>query len=172
MAILSDDSPTGRTHAKQVKRFSDQDALDVELVEVVITNSYSEWKAKALELQQKVDAFYMSLHHTLRDDDGRPVDHKDAAGWYLKNILKPEVAPARYMVEGGMLCVVVDSGYQQGYQGVKMAHQILSQAAEPATMKPFSPEHGPFVVNRKRAKVLGLTERLVSQAKIIDEIIE
>lgn len=172
MALLADNTPTGRSNAKRVKRFGDEGSLPLELVEVVITNSYSEWQARALALQERVDAFFITTHNALLDDDGKHVPAKVARAWYLENIRKPEATAARHYVDNGFFSVVDDSAVAQGYEAMKMAHQILREGADPATLSPIAPAMGPFLVNRQRARQLGLEAVLESGAAMIDEVID
>ncbi len=56
-----------------------------------------------------------------------------------------------------MLCGVNDSGYNQGFQAVAIAHDILEKGARPDGYPPVTPRHGPTMVNLQRARTLGLT---------------
>lgn len=172
IAVLSDDSPTGRYHAKKIKRYGNEGTLDLRLVKVVITNSYSEWKKEALALQEQVDAFFISTHNTLKDDQGEHVNYLDVAVWYFKNIRKPEVTPANFFVKEGFLSTVDDPGFNQGYEAVKMAHSILSGQEKPSEMSSYAPGQGPFVVNRWRARRLGIEDLIVQHSEIIDQVID
>ncbi|MEW6733321.1 MAG: ABC transporter substrate binding protein [Acidobacteriota bacterium] len=155
-AILSDDSETGRAKAKEIKNLAEAKKLPLTLVDTVITNSFSEWKTRALELQKRVDAFFVLNHNTIKDDNGQPVDQLEIGSWYLKNIKKPECAHEKQFGVEGMLSVIDDSGYKQGYEAVKMLYTILEEGRRPAELPTTAPEQGPFIVNRERAKMLGL----------------
>jgi len=171
-AVLSDDSPTGRAHAKRLERYAADGTLPVNIIEIIITNSYEEWQAKALELQPKVDAFYISTHNTLHDKQGNNIDYLEAAAWYFRNIDRPSTTPARFFVEEGFFSTVEDSAFKQGYEAAKIGHKILTLGANPAEIVPYFPAQGPFIVNRKRAKMLGLEEQLKRHKDIIDEYID
>jgi ABC-type uncharacterized transport system substrate-binding protein len=172
IAVLSDDSATGRPNAKKVQRFAMDGELTAEVVKVVITNSYKEWQQAALSLRDEVDAFFFSTQNTLRDEEGNHVDSHEALDWYLKNIKKPEVATASHMVKSGLLASVDDSPVNQGYEAVKVAHSILSEGKNPAEIASYAPSQGPFVVNRWRAQMLGLEEQVKANAAIIDQLID
>lgn len=172
IAVLSDDSPTGRAHAKRLERYAAEGTLSVEIKEIVITNSYEKWQAKALELQPEVDAFYISTHNTLEDDKGGHIDYLKVAAWYLRNIKKPCTTPARFFVEEGFFSTVEDSAFKQGYEAARIADRILSKKENPAEIAVYFPEQGPFIVNRQRAKMLGLEEIIKKNDKIIDEYID
>ena len=172
IAVLSDDSPTGRSHAKKIKRYGDEGQLEAQIVKVVMTNSFEEWKKEALELQQQVDAFYMSTYQTLKDDNGKHVGSLDAVTWYLENIRKPEVVPSNFIVKDGLLSTVDDSAYKQGYEAIQVAHLILSGQATPAETASYAPGRGPFIVNRWRARQLGMENIIDQNRHIIDEVVD
>ncbi|HSS65762.1 MAG TPA: ABC transporter substrate binding protein, partial [Gammaproteobacteria bacterium] len=58
-AVLSDDSPTGRAKAKEFLRWGRRGELPLELIDVVVTNEFEIWKRRALELQERVDVFFV-----------------------------------------------------------------------------------------------------------------
>ena len=59
-------------------------------------------------------------------------------------------------VSKGLLCGAFDSGYNQGYEAIRIANDILEHKHMPATYIPRAPKRGPLMVNRQRAKMLGL----------------
>ena len=156
-AILSDDSPTGRSKVKELKNLHESGELPVKLVESVVTNSLDEWKSKALELKDKVDAFFMVNHNSLKGKNGKPTDQLEVGAWYLRNIKKPECAHEKQFAQEGMLCVCDDSGYNQGYEAMKLAYRILKKGEQPSDIAVKAPPHGPFIVNQERAKMLAIT---------------
>jgi ABC-type uncharacterized transport system substrate-binding protein len=168
-AILSDDSPTGRSKAKELERLSVEGKLPIKLVATVVTNSLSEWKSETLRLQKEVDAFFILNHNTIKDDHGNPVDQLKIGAWYLRNIKKPECAHEKQFAEEGILLVVDDSGFKQGYEAVKIAYQILKKGKNPENIPVRAPERGPVIVNRQRANMLGID---ISDKTFIEEIFE
>lgn len=119
------------------------------------------WEKKALLLQKKVDAFFVLNHSTLKDEMEKPVDELKAGAWYLRDIKKPEVVTGLYSVKEGMLSVADDSGFKQGYEAIKITHRILHGKEDPALIGSYAPERGAFTVNRKRAKMLGILDRIL-----------
>lgn len=156
-AILSDDSPTGRSKVKALRNLDESGVLPVKLVGSVVTNSLEEWKSGALELESKVDAFFVLNHNSLKDERGNPVDQLEIGAWYLRNINKPECAHEKQFAEEGILCVCDDSGYNQGYEAIKLGYRILKKAEQPADIEVKAPPRGPFIINQARAKMLGVT---------------
>jgi len=170
IAVLSDNSETGRSKAKELLRLERQRRIAVHIVDTVITDSYRTWQRRALALQPKVDAFFVLNHNTLRDQRGEVVDQLVAGAWYLRHIHKPDIAQERQFVQEGMLCAVDDSGYKQGYEAVRIAHRILAEGADPAHISVYAPDRGPFVINLQRAKMLGLLS-VMEHSPLVEEFI-
>lgn len=169
-AVLSDDSPTGRSKAKQFIRWARRKELPLELVDVVVTNEYETWKSRALELNDKVDAFFVLNHNTLKNENGNAVPQLEVGRWYLTNINKPDMGHERHFVREGILSAVEDSGFKQGYEAVRIAHRILAEGEKPAEIPVYAPDRGPFIVNLERARMLGLEER-VKDHPLVEEYI-
>jgi len=168
-AILACDSVSSRPKIKQIRALSKAGQLPLKLESVVTTNLFSEFKAAALELAEQVDAFFILNHDTMRDDLGNHVDMLTVGKWYLENIKQPEASHEDQFVYEGMLLTANDSGYNQGYMAFEMALDILEQGLNPAHMRTKTPPRGPFMVNRVRAEMLGIS--LDDKMGFIDEIV-
>jgi len=169
-AILACDSETSRANIKQIRALAQDGKLPLQLVAVVATNAYADFKARALALAQQVDAFFVLNHDTLHDEQGQHVDMLEAGKWYLEHIHKPEASHEDQFVQEGMLLAANDSGYNQGYMAFEMAYDILEQGLNPGHMRTKTPLKGPFTVNRQRARMLGIS--LEGKMDIIEDIIE
>ncbi|MDE1465670.1 ABC transporter substrate-binding protein [Spartinivicinus poritis] len=169
-AVLSDDSPTGRSKAKEIKYLATTGDLPLKLVDTVITGSLKEWQEQALALQKQVDAFFILNHHTLKDNQNKSVDPLAVGSWYLEHIKRPDVAHERQFVEAGILAAVDDSGYKQAFEAMHVAHRIL-QGESPATIRVYAPERGARLLNRKRAAMLGYSA-LEKNNALVEEYIE
>jgi ABC-type uncharacterized transport system substrate-binding protein len=156
-AVLADASETARAFAKNIEALSQQGALPLALVETVSTNDFAVLKQKALDLQGRVDAFFVAPWASLKGDQGQYVPPEEVAAWYLESITIPEATGNVQYVQYGLLCAADDSGYKQAFEAVRMAHDILANGADPATLRPLTPTRGSLVVNRRRARQLGLT---------------
>lgn len=155
-AVLSDDSETSRSKVKQLENLDNTNQLPMHLAGCVVTNSFEEWKAKALEFQHRADAFFILNHSTICDADGTRLDEMAVAAWYLQNIKKPECSHERQFAEEGILCVCDDSGFNQGFEAAKLAAQILKHGKRPENLAVYAPPRGPFIINRQRAEMLGI----------------
>ena len=155
-AVVTDDTTAGRSHYKEIEYLARQKALPLTLVETVVTGDFEQFKRKVLELQTKVDAFFVAQYSSLLDKNGKYVSARDIARWYLKNVRIPETAEQGQFVRQGMLCGADDSGYNQGFEAVAVAYDILSKGASPATYPVRAPRRGALIVNRERARMLGI----------------
>lgn len=169
-AILACDSVSSRPKIKQIQTLDREERLPLKLVDIVITNSFTEFKKRALELSEKVDAFFVLNHDTIKDDRGNHVDMMIVGRWYLENIKKPEVSHEGQFVREGMLCTANDSGYNQGYGAFEMALLILERDFKPSCIRPRTPHRGPLMVNCQRAKMLGIS--LEEKMDVIEEVVE
>lgn len=169
-AILACDSESSRPNVKMIEQLAQRGELPMQLVDRVLTNSLDEFKARALELSKRVDAFVVLNHDTLRDAKGNHVDMLDVGRWYLTNIKIPEASHEDQFVMEGMLLTANDSGFNQGHLAFEMAFNILERGLNPARMAVRTPERGPYLVNRNRAKALGI--KLDDALYLIDEVIE
>ncbi len=156
-AILAGNSETATAKAKQVQALANQGALPLKLVDTVTTDSFTEFKNRALELDKKVDAFVIVNHDTLKDDNGKHVEAMEVGRWYLENIKKPDAAPEEQFIKEGVLAAADDSGYKQGYMAFEMGKSILENGTLPGMMTPRAPTRGELLVNSDRAKELGIS---------------
>ena len=168
-AILACDSVTARPNVKQIIALARANKLPLKLVDVVITNSFTEFKQRALELSTRVDAFFVLNHDTLKDANGDHVDMLTVGKWYIENIKKPEASHEDQFVREGMLLTANDSGYNQSFLAFEMAYDILEQGLNPSRMRTKTPPRGPLMVNKIRADMLGIS--LDDKMEIIEEIV-
>jgi ABC-type uncharacterized transport system substrate-binding protein len=169
-AILACDSETSRPSVKRLQALASQGELPLKLVDTVVTNSYDEFKTRVLELSSQVDAFFMLNHDTMKDNAGNYVDMLAVGRWYLENIRKPEASPEDQFVLEGMLLTANDAGYNQSFLAFEMAYDILEQGLAPGRMRTRTPARGPFMVNAKRAQMLGLP--LDETQPLIEELVQ
>lgn len=169
-AILACDSESSRPNVKMIEQLAQRGSLPLKLVDKVLTNSLDDFKSRAVALSKQVDAFFVLNHDTLRDAKGNHVDMLEVGRWYLQNIRIPEASHEDQFVLEGMLLTANDSGYNQGYLAVEMAHGILDKGLSPARMAVRTPERGPYLVNRNRAKALGI--KLDDAMYLIDEVVD
>ena len=169
IAVISDDSATGRSKVREMRELQRRGELQVRVVEMVHTDDYQQWKDSLLRLQRMVDAFIILNHNSLKDAANRPVDQLEAGHWYLTHIQRPECSHEAQFVYEGLLCVTDDSGYKQGYEAVKIAIRILEKGENPATIVAYAPSRGKYMANRLRARQLGIQ---LTEAMGIEQFVE
>ena len=157
LAVLADMTEVGRGYAKRVQAAAQEGRLPFHLVETVTTEEFEVFKQKALELQDKVDAFYAAGWAGFKDALGQSVSREDVARWYLTNIRKPEAAGSRQYLDLGLLCGADDSREKQGAEAATIAADLLAGKKSPAGYPPRSPSRGALMANRRRAQMLGMT---------------
>jgi putative ABC transport system substrate-binding protein len=169
-AILSCDSETARPSVKIIEQLDRRGVLPLKLTESIVTNSYESYKSRALAAASRVNAFFVLNHDTLRDASGNHVEMLAVGRWYLENIRIPEVSHEDQFVREGMLLTANDSGFNQGQMAFELALPILERGVSPARIAVRTPDRGPYLVNRNRARQLGIA--LEPAMYMIDEIIE
>ncbi len=176
-AILSDDSRTGTAMMKQVQFLARKGRIPLKLIASSSISDFEAWKENALELQKKVDAFFITQYNAIKDKDGNYLPNTEIAKWYITHINIPEAAPAGYFVKAGLLCSANDAGFNQGHDAVVIGHDILENRADPATYPARSPKRGPLIVNRQRAEMLDITltddmgiEQYIEKASVLVEV--
>jgi ABC-type uncharacterized transport system substrate-binding protein len=155
-AVLADNSETSRAKAKEIIQFEDSGKSPLKLVETVLVDSYAEWQDAALRLQDRVDAFFILNHNTLKDENGISVDPFKVTAWYLHSIKIPEMTWEKQFIQEGFLITADDSAFNQGYEAVRMAHMIIHEKKNPADIPCMIPSRGKIIVNRQRAQMLGI----------------
>jgi ABC-type uncharacterized transport system substrate-binding protein len=156
-AIVGDESSSSRSHIKEIEFLVRDKKINLELVTTVMTGKFEEFKKRILETKEKVDAFFVVQYSALKDEKGDYVKPSSVAEWYLNNVNIPETVNQSQFVLEGMLCCADDSGYNQGYEAVVVADDILSKGSSPLTYPCRAPKRGKLMVNVKRAERLKIT---------------
>lgn len=166
VALIFDASPSAKGFAEGLEGMS----MPVEIAEVYFTDDFDDWQAKVLQIQQEVDAIGLITYHTIRrQGEEESMSSDEVLQWTLENSRLPEFAPLDFTIEGGALCGVALSAYEQGKTAAEMAVRIL--AGERAMDIPFAiPEATRAMVNIARATELGIeaTEATLPGIELID----
>jgi ABC-type uncharacterized transport system substrate-binding protein len=153
LAVICDDGPTGASVVKRVREKAA--ALDIDVVALLKTGQFSEWKEFIKTVQTKADALLVIVYHTLKDHAGRFVHENDVLNWTINNSRLPDIGFWSWAVEGGLLCSEAISGYQQGYYAATVAaYVLLGQSAGEFPIG--TPQRGEVCINVARAKMLGV----------------
>ena len=152
VALIADASPSAEGFAEGLEDLS----LPVEIAAIYLTNDFDDWQAKVLELQSEVDAIGFFTYHTIsRQGEEESMSPDDVLQWTLENSMLPEFATLDFTVEGGALCGIALSAYEQGKTAAEIAIRIL--AGEKPSDIPFAiPQATRAMVNAARAAELGI----------------
>jgi ABC-type uncharacterized transport system substrate-binding protein len=169
LSIICDDSPTGIPIVQRVIQAAP--AVGIQIVDVLQTGSFADWKEFVSAQQKKADALLVILYHTIKDETAKPVHEDDVLNWTVQNSRLPDIGFWSWAVEGGLLCSEAISGYQQGhYAGTVSAYVLRGQDA--GEFRVDRPQRGEVCVNAARAKMLGIEipQELAITAKIYPTI--
>lgn len=166
VALILDASPSAEGFTEGLEGVS----LPVEIVEVYFTNDFSDWQAKILEVQSKADAIGLFTYHTIRKQgEEESMSPDEVLQWTLENSRLPELATLDFTIEGGALCGVVLSAYEQGKTAAEIAVRILT-GEKPSDIPMAIPQATRAMVNAARAVQLGIeiTEETLAEIELVD----
>lgn len=164
--LILDASPSAEGFAKGLEGVS----LPVEITEVYFTNDFAEWQAKVLEVQSEVDAIGLFTYHTLRrQGEEESMSPDEVLQWTLENSRLPEFVTLDFTIEGGALCGVVLSAYEQGKAAAEIAIRILA-GEKPSDIPVAIPQATRAIVNAARAMELGIEigEETLAEIELVD----
>lgn len=165
VALLTDASPSARGFAEGLEGA----ALPVEATEVYLTDDFDGWQAKVLEIRSEVDAIGLFTYHTIRrQGEEESMSPDEVLQWTLENSGLPEFATLDFTVEGGALCGVALSAYEQGKTAAEIAVRILA-GEKPSDIPVAIPQATRAMVNAARAAELGVEvpEEMLSAIELI-----
>jgi ABC-type uncharacterized transport system substrate-binding protein len=164
--LILDASPSAEGFAEGLEGVS----LPVEITEIYFTNDFAEWQAKVLQVQSEVDAIGLFTYHTIRrQDEEESMSPDEVLQWTLENSRLPEFATLDFTIEGGALCGVVLSAYEQGKTAAEIAIRILA-GEKPSDIPVAIPQATRAMVNAARAEQLGIeiTEETLAEIELVD----
>ena len=165
-ALILDASPSAAGFALGLEGVS----LPVEIVELYFTNDFAAWQAKVLEVQSQVDAIGLFTYHTIRrQGEEESMSPDEVLQWTLENSGLPEFATLDFTIEGGALCGVVLSAYEQGRTAAEIAIRILA-GEKPADIPLAIPQATRAMVNAARASQLGIeiSDETLAEIELVD----
>ena len=152
VALITDASPSAEGFADSLADLS----LPVEITEIYLTNDFGDWQVKILEVQSEVDAIGLFTYHTIRrQGEEESMLPDEVLQWTLENSRLPEFATLDFTVEGGALCGVALSAYEQGKTAAEIAIRILA-GEEPSDIPFAIPQATRAMISAARAAELGI----------------
>jgi len=149
-------SPTGKAILKEIR--SESDRYAAKFVASEEPETLKEAIAMAKKLREQCDMLLLSTLHGISDDDGRPVDDREAVQIVLKTFGKSVITDTAYRVKYGILCTVQQSGREQGATAAKML--LKAMGGTPVSEIPITRNYnGKRVINATVLKALGIRPR-------------
>jgi ABC-type uncharacterized transport system substrate-binding protein len=157
VGYISDDSETGRAIASEMMKDMFRAPYCVEVGPVELVRTFAQWKRAVLENKDFVDAFALPLYHVLLNEEtGKVATPAEVIDWTLAACGKPTVGFINFAEEDGVMCGVLESGYEQGFEAAKMVRVVLDKRIPAGQLPVLSTKQGAVMVNLKSAERLGV----------------
>jgi len=118
---------------------------------------------------QAVDGLLIFAVHTLKDEQGKVVPHRQVIKWFIEHNQLPDLGVFDWGPQYGMLAAVTVSGYSQGFEAGKYALRILG-GEKPGNLPVLDPQTGDVLLNLAKAEKLKIEFplELISMAHTFD----
>ena len=157
VAYVSDDSETGRAIASEMMKDMYRAPYCVEVGPVELVRTFARWKQVVLENKDFADAFALPIYHSLYDEEaGRVATPAEVMYWTLAACGKPTVGFANFTEDDGVMCGVLQSGYEQGFEGARMVRLVLDKGVSAGELPMQTTMQGFGMVNLRTAERLGV----------------
>ena len=153
LAVITDNSPTS-AGAIEYMRQHQQTSMTPVCWET--PNTFEEWKASILKVQDSADAIATYMYHTVgQPDASQNMEPRDVMRWTVENSRIPLIGFFVFAVDDGALCGMVESGVEHGSEAGRLALQILN-GTKPSDLPITTARHGQSMLNLDTAKRLGI----------------
>jgi len=153
VAILSNDDETSRG----AFNFMKQMPVPLKVTEYKRVRTFEEWRQAVKKYNSTVDAFGIYTYHTLRQQGKtESMDPKTVMRWTRENTRIPTFGFFDFGIGDGLLCGVVESGFEYGEKAADYAREIL-QGTPISSLPVIQANTGERMINRDAAKKLGIT---------------
>lgn len=157
-AFMTNDNPTGKGYAEQIRRELDGYPLSSHSMHLVKT--LDEAVSVASSLSKKHDALFLIAMEGLATVDGRHLPEKESFRVISRAFGKPAIGINAFNISWGLLCGVVKTGQEQGSSAAKMLLNILN--GTPVRSLPITRNvHGQRVLNITVMKSFGIRPKPV-----------
>lgn len=162
VAFITDD--TKETSGAAVVRLKElapkiKDQSGVDIIAYHEVGSFQEFQTLVQSYQpgqpQAVDGLLIYNLHTLKDEKGSVVPHKEVIKWFIEHNQIPDLNVFDWGPQYGMLAAVTVSGYVQGFEAGKYALRILNNE-KPSSLPVLDPQTGDILLNVFKAEKLGI----------------
>ncbi len=123
-----------------------------------LIDSYTLWQ-KRIEEYNKIEALAVCIYtyHTIkRTGDQTSMEPQEVLQWTVANSIMPTVGFLDFAIEDGLLCGVVESGEEHGYEAALMALELL-RGKDIKSLPVKRAGKGLKMINLKTAERLGIS---------------
>jgi len=152
IAVITDNSLTSEGTLNYLKSLQ----TGFEMVSWETPSTFDSWRAAVLRAQDTADAIVIYTYHTVKQEgSAESLSPKVVMDWSVANSKIPLVALLSFGIEDGLLCGVVESAMEHGYEAGKIALSLLNgECAGNIPVK--TAEKGQAMLNLNTARRLGL----------------
>ena len=166
-AVISDNGPTSIGGMEVISRANSE----VKILDYHLIGSFDVWKQRVKQYNVDADVLCVYKYETIKDKGSeQSLLPKDVMEWTRMNGIIPTIGFFDFAIEDGLLCGVVESGEEHGWEAANMALQILS-GTSPMALPIKTTRKGLKMLNLKTAKHLGISipEQIIKDA---DKVVE
>lgn len=171
VAIISDSGATSLGALNFMESEKIEKKVSIKITNYKLIEDFSLWKKRVLEYNVDVDALLLYTYHTLKEEGSiLSLDAESVLRWTIEHCNVPTVGFFDFSIEGGLLCGVVESGQEHGFEAATMALALLD-GADITTLPIRRGRKEIRMLNMRTARKLGIT---ISDEvlKITDKVIE
>ncbi len=131
-------------------------------------SDFDTWKKRIRQYNIDADAICIYMYHTIKDKSEQSMDPKEVMAWTIDNCDIPTVGMFDFSVEDGMLCGVVESGQEHGFEAGRMALALI-EGADISSLPIKRAEKSSKMINLNTAKKLGIEipKDVINQADVV-----
>lgn len=153
---IEKDSPTGRAYLKAFQEESKD--LIVKFVDFGLPKTIKEAVEEAKALRETCDLLFLATMKGIPDERGRPLTEREAIRIVSRAFGKPTFTNVEHGVRFGILCAVVQRGWEQGETAAKML--LKAMQGTPLSQIPVTRNrYGKRIINVTVMKELGINPR-------------
>jgi len=165
IAVLSDNSLTSEGAIEYMRSLQ----TGFEMVSWETPSTFESWKAAVLRAQASADAIVIYTYHTVKpDNSSESLNPKIVMEWTVANSKIPLIGLFTFGIDDGMLCGVVESAVEHGFEAGEIALSLLSGMCA-GNIPVKTAEKGQIMLNLNTARRLGLevSKSLIEEADIV-----
>jgi len=154
IALLSDNDITSVGTLNYIQEASQ--TIVIKILNFHLIGDFTTWQRRIQQYNMDADAIGIYTFHTIKDQENAISMSPEAVmEWTNMHCTIPTFAFLDFAIEQGVLCGVVESGEEQGYEAARMARALL-EGDDIISLPIHCPQKGSLMINLKTAERLGI----------------